>query len=118
MRMIEKEFVVPIYDVHLLVCACDDPLKRRKVYDPVFGEYEGSSFSGLCDGSGRGHFAIFIKASALDQNTVAHEVFHLTHRIMEYCGCNFDEDHHEQAAYLNGYLMELVCNALKVKYGR
>ena len=43
---------------------------------------------------------------------IAHEVFHLTHRILELCGCNFDSGHHEQGAYLNGWLIELVNNAM------
>ena len=44
---------------------------------------------------------------------IAHEVFHLTHRLMDLCGCNFDAGHHEQGAYLHGWLMELVWNSMK-----
>lgn len=35
-------------------------------------------------------------------------VFHTTHRILERAEANFDGDHHEQAAYLHGWLMERV----------
>lgn len=118
MRMIEKEFRIPVYDVALLVCACDDPVKRRIRYSKTLGEYDGGDFSGLCSWNGKGSFAVFIKSECVDINTISHEVFHLTHRIMEFCSCNFDEDHHEQGAYLMGYLMDLICKTLKVKNGR
>ena len=59
-------------------------------------------------------FALFFDFSALDVATVAHEVFHLTHRILDWSESNFDGKHHEQGALLHGYLMNLVMKEIKL----
>lgn len=78
--------------------------------DGVFGELDGDIYDwdALCCRS-RGHtFGLFFNRKALCMEKLAHEVFHLTHRILEWASCNFDPNHHEQGALLHGYLMDLV----------
>jgi hypothetical protein len=45
-------------------------------------------------------------------DTLTHEIFHLTHRIIEWANGNFDADHHEHAALLNGYFNDKLFRIL------
>ena len=58
-------------------------------------------------------FILAFRGNKIGIEKIAHEVFHLTHRLMDLCSCNFDSGHHEQGAYLHGWLMELVTKELK-----
>ena len=74
---------------------------------PGMDEFE---FDGLCS-SNFSNFALFFDKKRLEKvglSLIAHECFHLTHRILEWIGANFDEDNHEHGAILHGYLMDLV----------
>lgn len=112
----EKIFTVPIYDCVLRVIVAKDLPGARKKYDHLFGEFADENYEGLCCWTGHGHFALFFSpASARKPDVVAHEVFHLTHRIMEWAGVEHDADHHEAGALLCGYLFKLVQDALRGK---
>ena len=63
-------------------------------------------------------FILAFRKNDSNIEVIAHEVFHLTHRILELCNCNFDSGHHEQGAYLNGWLMETVTKASGLKVTR
>lgn len=111
--MIEKIFTIPIYDCTLRVIVCKDVVKARVKY-PIYGKFEltNGPFSALCSCCGP-NFGLFFDAdSAHDINTVAHEVFHLTHRMLDWTGQRFDSVNHEAAALLHGYLMKTVAEAL------
>jgi hypothetical protein len=115
--MKEKIFIIPIYECVLRVVICDDIDQDRRKFDKIFGEFDlDGNYEALCSWSGGHNFGLFFDKRVLKNTcTIAHEVFHLTHRILEWSSSNFDKDHHEQGAMLNGYLMELVLNALKDK---
>lgn len=113
-----KRIEVPIYEaVVWLVVSEDMPAERDKMQD-VFGPSPEGDYAALCCYSGGRQFGLFFSPSSLDVNTVAHEVFHLTHRILEWAGTNFDSQHHEHAALLNGFLMATVFKQLGWKGGR
>lgn len=57
---------------------------------------------------GRKFALIFEPAAKARREVVAHELFHLTHRILEKCQMNFDESHHEMGAYLCEWLTKRV----------
>lgn len=110
-----KKFYIPIYDVWLhLVVSRKVEAERKKldhIFDPMPATgYEG--WTGLHCYAGQ-HFGIFIDQNHICVNIIAHEVFHLTHRILDYIHANFDSEHHETAAVLHGYLMELVMKHVK-----
>lgn len=115
-RTVNRLFAIPMYDCKLRVVVCENIRKERQKpkYD-LFGKVElDGEYDGLCTWSGGHNFAIFLCATAAkDIAIISHEVFHLTHRILEWSSSNFDKDHHEQGALLHGYLMELVMNAIR-----
>lgn len=110
----KKRFDIPIYDAVLWIVTTKSIAKERRKWEHVFGPSPASSdIAALCS-YGTGHtFALFFEPKP-DLKIVAHEVFHLAHRIMDWAGANFDGTHHEQGALLNGYLMDLVARHMKV----
>lgn len=58
-------------------------------------------------------FAVQILRNAVEHGVIAHEVFHVTHRIWSYLGDTFSVDHNEPYAHLCEYLTEWVYKQLK-----
>jgi hypothetical protein len=109
----KKKYRVPIYNVHLWVIVTDDVAHEYKKMGRLLGRIDGDDdYNGLCT-MNHDKFGIILRQRVIDMTLVAHEVFHLTHRILEWSDANFDPEHHEQGAILHGYLMDLVCGALK-----
>lgn len=105
--MTRRKFHVPIWDVYLHVVVARDPVQARVKMNRIFGEWDDKDdFYGLLCWKGR-QFGLFLETKP-SLELVAHEVFHATHRILERAEANFDAAHHEQAAYLHGWLMERV----------
>lgn len=107
-------FNVPIYDVAFHVIVTDDITRSRLKRTGWLGEatlgFEAGS--GLC--SYHFHrFAFFAERRYLCHDLIAHELFHLTHRILERAGAKFGEEHHEPAAYLCGWLTARVYRELR-----
>lgn len=106
---------IPIFDATLWIFVSKDIECERKKMSRYFGTSPiAHDYNALCS-SGGSQFALFFEPKAVTTKIIAHEVFHLTHRIMEWAGTNFDENHHEQGALLCGYLMELVTRETKCK---
>jgi hypothetical protein len=100
---------IPIYDALLWLIVVDDIYAERKKMEDIFGPTPTSNFGALCSyGDFSSHFGLFFKKDTVDISDISHEVFHLTHRILEWTNCPFDIDHQEQGALLNSYLMKLV----------
>lgn len=110
--MKHRVFRVPIWNVFLHVYVDKDPAAARVKANALFGEWSpDDKFQALASWNGP-EFGIFFHPRP-PMETVAHEVFHVTHRIMEYCSANFDSEHHEQGAYLMGWLMDVVWRATR-----
>lgn len=58
--------------------------------------------------------AVFFDRVDLGHDVIAHEIFHATHRLLDYAGVKHDEDHHEAHAHLCGSLTRLVYQDLKL----
>lgn len=103
-------FTVPIYEADFVLVVCDDLPEARRRYNRLLGEYEvPAGTTGLA--CWRGHrFAIFLDRREACLIVVAHEVFHITHRIIDWAGVTFDPESHEAAALLCGWLMREVCH--------
>lgn len=118
MKVLQKRFTVPIYEADLWIVVTDDMSRARRQFDDLLGP-DDCKLAERCDGllchSGGQTFALFIARKEITLNLLSHEVFHLTHRILEWTSANFDRDHHEQGALLHGYLMELVCREIGFK---
>lgn len=98
---------IPLYDARVWVVIGADLKAERDRLTGILGESDLENFHALCVHTTCGRFGIFLPRG-VDRSTIAHEVFHLTHRIMEWANCSFDSGHHEQGALLCGYLSELI----------
>lgn len=116
MRTSKRKIRVPIYSVYFWLIVTDDiPIERRKM-NHLLGDYEATpNDMGLCCYRNE-HFALFLRRDQICINIIAHEVFHLTHRICDWASINFDPEHHEAAALLHGFLMEHVMLAIRPKF--
>lgn len=103
--------IVPIYSVKLWIVITDDIGVERLKFDWAFGPGDGINYSGLSS-YGDGKFAIFLRRNVVCHELIAHEIFHLTHRILEHTTDRFSPEHHEPYAYLCGWLSEQVYLAL------
>lgn len=111
---------VPIYDLDLLLCITNDIIFSRKELNSLFGEYKGSDKTSAMCSSENGNFGLFFNKrhlydevlNKINHGLVSHEIFHMTHRMLEYVGCKFTNDNPESFAYLNGYLTDKVYEKL------
>lgn len=104
-----KNYVIPIYGAKVTVCISENYDKDKAMFKNKFGNVS-EDFSDLdcfCCWN-ENNFGVFIIKEKLDINILAHELFHLTIRILTYYELKFDVDNHESYAYLNGYLNELI----------
>lgn len=106
---------MPIYDAWVWLVVADDMASERKKMDHVFGGCpQVSQWMAVCTHNDRSTFGLFFSyPRALTLEVVSHEVFHLTHRILEWSSANFDSQHHEQGALLCGWLTTLVHKEMK-----
>lgn len=113
-RRMKKKLSVPIYDAVLWLVVADNIAKERKKLEHLFGPApDAHDYDAMCSYSGGHTFALFFAREPLTLKILSHEVFHLTHRIMDWVSANFDAGHHEQGALLHGYLMDAVCRAMQ-----
>lgn len=109
----EKIYTIPIYDCTLFVIVTKKMAQARNGFASLFGKFDATGLQGLSSYDNRGTFAMFFEGDAAqDISIVAHEVFHTTHRILEWATVKHDKDNHESGALLCGYLMKLVMEAL------
>jgi hypothetical protein len=112
-RRMKANIFIPIYGATLWIIVTDDIPKEHKKWEHLFGKGpEDGNYYALASYSGGDTFALFFRRDPITLSIITHEVFHLTHRIMEWASVHFDAEHHEQGALLNAYLMELVCKEL------
>lgn len=111
MAVTRKIFQVPIHDVTVVIVVTQD---IPAAYKREFGIEIGNSQM-ACLGYDKRKFGLFFEPAAkLRGEIIAHEIFHLTHRILEKNCMNFDESHHEMGAYLCEYLTKKVFGVLRV----
>lgn len=106
----KAKFQVPIFDVSVTVTITNDiPAAYKREFDVDIGATQMA-----CLGYNKNRFGLFFEPAAVKRHEIiAHEIFHLTHRILERCCMNFDEGHHEVGAYLCEWLTKKVFEILK-----
>lgn len=111
MKSKRVKFQVPIFDVSVSVTVTDD---IPGAYKRHFGIDIGNTQM-ACLGYRKSDFGLFFEPKAVSRHEViAHEIFHLTHRILDRCQMNFDSDHHEVGAYLHEWLTKKIFRILKI----
>lgn len=113
-------FDVPIYDVSVWIVVDNQIYDRCREMDDLFGTVEEgpameNTWRGQCACCGA-DFGLFFHRQYLDLEVIAHEVFHLTHHIMDYCSVKLDIESQEAGAFLNGYLMGIVMRKIQRRY--
>jgi hypothetical protein len=112
--MIIKRCTIPIYEYTLFI-ALGNIREDRQSLTRYLGDCSlidrMDDLAGLVSRNNH-YFAIFL-SDPNDLEVLAHEVFHLTHRVLEYAAVNFDSANHESGALLNGFLFVLVSNTIK-----
>lgn len=113
-RIYTSRIKLPIYSVNLYFGMADTAkiAHDHLVKQGIFGAYDGE-FWALCSYN-KAKFGIFFGLDDKSVGTLAHEVFHMTHRILEFTGCRFDSggdaddgyQNHEHAALLHGTIFE------------
>lgn len=105
---------IPIYDMRFEFVVSDDIRKSQKK-EPRFsrlGKQKVSDSMGVAIYAGW-EFCIILDSRYIDHSLVAHEAFHVTHRILDYCNLEFKVNNHEAFAYMNGFLNEFMYKNLK-----
>ncbi len=108
-------FRLPIFNpCNVWLILTDSVRESRKKRSDIFGPIDDMDFCGLFSFDERGKFAIFLTRGMTDHELIAHELFHATVRMLEYCevGMPF-KGGHETHAYVNGYLHEVVYGKLR-----
>jgi hypothetical protein len=112
---------VPIYgfDLHLVVAKCPKAIgEARTALANIFGPNEvGVEYTGLCCYSGR-NFGVFLAMDKCTHGVVAHEVFHVVCRMMEWIESDLTKDRHEPHAYLLEWVTDWVYQFVKPKRER
>lgn len=117
-KNLRKHLVIPIYEANLWIFVSADIPAERKKWEHTFGPSPTGQYDALCSWNGDQNFGLFFQKGKVTEKIIAHEVFHLTHRLLEWVSANFDPDHHEQGALLNTYLLEKVTGAVKKHVAR
>ena len=100
--------LVPIYSARLMIVVSDNAFASRVKRSEVFGPLNSApDFSALCTYEGA-NFGLFFNRPELCHEAIAHEVFHVTHRILERNGVEFCEKNHEPFSHLCGWITNLV----------
>lgn len=116
-------FEVPMYPVTVCMIPCEHNQKRAGVITKLL---PGISFEHVMHANYEAHASVitlddlrlrwlmFVTAcSKADLETMAHEAFHLTHRIMEHTQAEFS---HEPYAYMHGYLFKTLTTITHSKH--
>lgn len=112
--VLKRALIVPIYDVDLLIVVSntvDAHVAGAKAY--LGGSFSAADFGSASSMYGDDKFASFFLRRKLTPGHIAHELFHNTIRILDYCGVKPETNNHEAFAYLNDYLHRKVYALLR-----
>ena len=105
-KPIRKRFEVPVYNCTVYVCLAED-LNAEHERMAIFPSMAGQKYSALLAYTDDGRFGLFLPHKPTHE-TIAHELFHLTHRIAEWAGVPFHTENHEAFAHIQGYVAQKV----------
>lgn len=114
-KTVRERFVLPIYGANILLSVSPDVYKARRAESLLFGklsEGEDAEWIGLC-ASFENRYGVFLRFDCVSHGVLAHEIFHLVHRILGNRDLMFDPQNHEAFAYLSQWLTDEIYARLK-----
>jgi hypothetical protein len=94
--------LIPVHSVRFLLVVSNSVVESRASRRQMYGPYD-TPCCGLCAWEGF-RVGVFLDRSHLCHELIAHEVFHASHRVLQYQGTVFATDNHEPFALLHGWL--------------
>jgi hypothetical protein len=108
-KSVKRRLAVPIYGAVVWLVIDDHIHERRVEMSDLFGEApERHDYEALCSYDEAGTFGLFFTHETFTPAHIAHEVFHLTHAILQWQNCAFDKNHDEYGALLCGYITQWI----------
>jgi hypothetical protein len=101
---------IPLYNGNLYLIDTEDVVTAVETTQD--DDYDITSTESCLISKRSGDFYLYIDLKDCSMGLLAHELFHATHRILEYFGVEFNKDNHEPFAYLIEYLVN-ECIKLK-----
>lgn len=112
----KRWYSIPPYGATIYVMVGDDIARMRRKMADMFGPVEPDdsiNYFALSSYDGKGHFGLFFTPESLTLKVIAHEVFHVAHRLSDWAGLNFDQRHHEATAALCEHIFDIVERATR-----
>lgn len=121
MKTTHRKFIVPIYDVPVLLIYTDTIANGVKKFEGIAKmKLEDRSFQGICGvydtKFNSVYYVIVVKCKKKEDTlgVLVHELFHLTQNILERVGVDFvKEGVNESFTYLNEYLFKESLKLIK-----
>jgi len=117
MKKASKKYFLslPIFPVDIYLIVTEDivseRIKMRDTFGPLSSDAQSTAYS-LC-AFDNGNIGLFINFGT-DHGVIAHEIYHLTNRVMEYIGCQHSHKYSEEAyAYLLQWITNWVYSKLE-----
>ena len=122
MEKLKDTFYIDIYDKTVNIGMCDDEdFLEQWYYEITDNQHDSELFPAvaLTFYGDDGEYWILYTIDDFDINSCSHEIFHLTHFLMNDINQSFDLNNHETHAWLHGYLVDkiyiIVNNLIKNK---
>lgn len=107
------EVKVPIFDSSVRVIVTENIAEARQAFADVFGPSNIHESAGaMCSWNGP-KFGLFYQRASMSPGTIAHELYHLTSRILDWRLIQFGSNNDELGASLNDYLTDVVYAVLE-----
>lgn len=101
------------FGFQLSFCVTNDVTSSRWKLQEVYGPFIKDACNGLVSvNDEKTRYSIFLNRGKITHDLIGHEVFHLTHRILDGLNSKFNIDQHEFAAVLCGDLSGWVYSQL------
>lgn len=111
-KTIKRGVTVPLFKANVHLVVSDDPMQSAK---DLFGDrisHRPILAKTVWDSSEPAAW-LFFKRRRFTIPTIAHEVFHAAHYIVDHLGEEFSMNHSEPTAYLAEWITEWICREAK-----
>lgn len=105
--LVNQRFSVPLYSASVHVVVASDYKSLFKAMPKFFKDDHDVGFKAMMVFNGHNYGLAFIKEFTTE-SIISHEVFHLTHWMMNNHGIRFEIDCHEAFAIPDGHLFDRV----------